>query len=55
MEQPTLASEQCERHAQECRDMARRESNPDTKKKLDDLAAEWEHLCEELKHLQKRK
>jgi hypothetical protein len=35
--------------------MARRETNHETKKKLDDLAASWEQLCEELPQIEKRK
>ena len=29
--------------------MARREADPETKKRLDDRAAQWEQLCEDLK------
>ena len=35
--------------------MARRQTNRETKKKLDDLAASWERLCEELTEIEKRK
>ena len=50
-----LTPEKCSQHAKSVRDMARRESNPETKKKLDDLAASWEQLCEEIAEIEKRK
>lgn len=43
-----LTFEQCQEHAKTCRDMARREPKLETKKSLEDLAVQWEHLCEEL-------
>lgn len=57
MSASTLTVDQCQEHAKQCRAMARREANPETKKRLDDLAAQWEQLCEELTelHLQGRK
>ncbi len=55
MADSTLTLDQCRQHAKHCRDMARRETNPATKKSLEDLAASWEQLCEELSDLASRK
>ncbi len=35
--------------------MARREPNPNIRKGLDDLAAQWEQLCETLQEMASRK
>jgi hypothetical protein len=43
-------------HGKRIREMARRETSPETRKKLDDLAAAWEQLCEDLtEEIAKRK
>jgi hypothetical protein len=51
MPESTLTPEQCTEHAQACRDMARKETDPEVRKRLEDVAAAWEHLCEELEKL----
>ena len=43
-----LTVEQCQEHAKACRDLARGEPNQQTRKGLEDLAASWEQLCEEM-------
>ena len=48
MEKESLTLEECQAHAKACREMARRDTNPKTRKRLEDLAASWEHLCEEI-------
>ena len=55
MPENTLTSEQCREHMMACRDMARRETNAETRKRLEDLAASWEQLCEEIAAIEKRK
>jgi hypothetical protein len=55
MTETALTSEQCRAHAKACRDMARKETNPDTRKSLEDLAASWEQLCGELDKLDLQK
>jgi hypothetical protein len=55
MTEATLTQERCREHASACRDMARRETNPDARKRLENLAAAWEHLCEELAKLPENK
>jgi hypothetical protein len=55
MSEKTLTGAQCREHAQACRDMASREANPETRKRLEDLAASWEQLCEETAEIGKRK
>jgi hypothetical protein len=54
MKQETLSVEKCQEHAKSCREMARRETNPHTRKGLEDLAAQWEHLCGEIEKMAKR-
>jgi len=53
METEALSLEQCQEHAKACRDLARRETNPQTRKKLEDLASSWEELCEEISKVAK--
>ena len=48
METESLSIEQCQEHAKACREMARRETDPQTRKRLEDLASSWEELCEEI-------
>jgi hypothetical protein len=55
MAETDLTPEKCREHAKACRDMARRERNPDTRKRLEDLAASWEQLCDEIDEIGKRK
>jgi hypothetical protein len=50
-----LTVTECQVNAQACRDMARRETHPETRMKLENLAASWDQLCEELSELAKRK
>ena len=51
MAEPSLTPEQCTEHAKACRDMARKETDLEVRKRLEDVAAAWEHLCEELEKL----
>ena len=44
-----LTPAKCLEHAKACRDMARSETDRDKRKQLEDIAAAWEDLCEELK------
>ena len=55
MAQESLTPERCREHAKACREMARTEQDRDTRKRLEDIAASWEHLCEELGKIEKRK
>jgi hypothetical protein len=48
MEKQTLSAEECREHAKACRELAGKESNLSTRKFLDELAATWEQLCEEI-------
>jgi hypothetical protein len=45
----SLTPERCQEHAQVCRDMASRERQAGNRKHLENIAAAWEDLCEELK------
>jgi hypothetical protein len=45
----SLTPERCQDHAKAARDMARAESDQGKRKQLDDIAAAWEDLCEELR------
>jgi hypothetical protein len=53
MTESTLTPEQCEKHAQECRDLA--EQDPQRREKFIELALIWEHICEDLKVYDKLK
>jgi hypothetical protein len=48
MKQRGLTVEQCQEHAKACRNLARKEADQHTRKGLEDLAASWEQLCEEM-------
>ena len=54
MNDETLSAEKCQEQAQACREMARKETNPQTRKSLEDLAASWEQLCEDIEKMAKR-
>ena len=43
-----MTPESCRERAKECREMGRSERDPQNRKGFEDLAAAWEHLCEEL-------
>ena len=49
-----LTSETCRLRAQHCRDMARDATDPATRKGLEDLAVQWDHLCEEISKMADR-
>ena len=44
----TLTPERCQEHAKACREMARAKNDGAERKFLEDIAAAWEDLCEEL-------
>ena len=44
----SLTPARCRENAKICRDMARAERDQDKRKQLEDIAAMWEDLCEEL-------
>jgi hypothetical protein len=50
-----ITAEKCRERAQICRDMARAQFNPQTRKQFEDLAAAWEQICEELDRIEERK
>jgi hypothetical protein len=50
-----MTPETCRARAKECRDMGRKERNPQNAKSFEDLAAAWEQLCEELEKHSKSK
>jgi hypothetical protein len=54
MDQESLSVEKCQAHAKSCREMARKETNPQTRKSLEDLAIQWEKLCGEIEKVAKR-
>jgi hypothetical protein len=45
----SLTPKRCVENARACRDMARAEHSQSKRKQLEDMAAMWEDLCEELK------
>jgi hypothetical protein len=55
MADTTLTPDECQLHAKACRDMARTETNPETRKRLEDVATAWEQICEQLGDIAKRK
>jgi hypothetical protein len=54
-DEPELTPERCREHAEACRNMARAERNKATRKNLEDIAAAWEQLCDELGEIEKGK
>lgn len=44
----SLTPARCQDNAKTCRDMARAERDQSKRKQLEDIAAAWEDLCEEL-------
>lgn len=50
-----LTPDNCREHAARCRDMARTAQNPEHRKSLEDVAASWDQLCEELAEIEKQK
>ena len=55
MADTTLTPDECQLHAKACRDRARTETNPETRKRLEDVATAWEQICEQLGDIAKRK
>jgi hypothetical protein len=49
MVEPTFTSEDCRRHAQECLNIARAETNPAARARIEELALLWEHIGEDLR------
>jgi hypothetical protein len=50
-----LTPERCREHERTARELARSTRNLEQRKRLDDIAAMWEQLCEQLEALEKRR